>query len=107
MTDQFPRGILREVSDAVDKLVPSRNTGLSSSTRAKLEQVREILLSSGDESPLSSDSKAVWLELIDLSLSGSTDHDRFRAVCEKLEQIPPLPGNAKAISINALRGGPR
>lgn len=106
MDEQPFGGMLRGLSDAVDKLVPSRSTKLNTASKEHLEQLRALLLFKGEETGLPSDLRAAWLELIDLSLTENPDPAKMSAVFQKLQKLePPLPGNGKAIGIDAIRAG--
>jgi hypothetical protein len=111
MADQFSGTMMRSLSDAVDKALPEPNKypginipmaggGLFHiGPEVDLVGFRQALLNTPDDWPFP---KAEYLELIDLSLSENPDPAKISASLEKLKRLPPLPGNAKAISI-----GPR
>jgi hypothetical protein len=110
MADQLS-GIIRSLSDAVDKVLPEPNKrpginmpmagGGSFHIGPEVDLVgfRQALLNTPDDWPVP---KAEYLELIDLSLSENPDPAKIAAAFQKLKGLPPLRGNAKAIGI-----GPR
>ena len=102
MADQFSGTMLRDLSDAVDKV---ERTHLNNASRERLEQLRAIVLSSGKESGLPSDLKAALLEVIDLALSENPDLAKMSAGFQRLKKWDSLPGTYEAFAIDVLRAG--